>query len=90
MVKGIKFIETYNHDDFCNELYDVVLKYESEGYEVEIKTPHIISECVYSEFDSSVTGVDHIYTCLVLAKEKEEVVVEEKPVEKTTRKAKSE
>ena len=37
MTQGIKFIETYEHDDYCSQLYDAVSEYESQGYTVEIK-----------------------------------------------------
>lgn len=48
MTQGIKFIETYEHDDYCSQLYDAVSEYESQGYTVEIK-PQVEIEADHDE-----------------------------------------
>lgn len=66
MTTGIKFIETYNHDDFCSQLYDAVKGYEEQGYYVDLK-PQVSVEYQHNEFDNTVKGAEHLYTCLVIA-----------------------
>lgn len=66
MTQGIKFIETYEHDDYCSQLYDAVSEYESQGYTVEIK-PQIEIEADHDEFSGNVKEAKHLYTALVIA-----------------------
>lgn len=66
MTTGIKLIETYDHDDYCSQLYDVIQAYESEGYTVDVK-PEIKVERVYNEFNNTVDHSKHLYIALVLA-----------------------
>ena len=66
MTAGIKFIETYEHDDYCSQLYDVVHEYEEQGYTVEIK-PQIEIEADHDEFSGNVKEAKHLYTALVIA-----------------------
>ena len=68
MTTGIKLIETYNHDDYVSQLYDAINGYEGQGYTVELK-PQVTIEYMHNEFDNTVTGVEHLYTCLVIASE---------------------
>lgn len=66
MTAGIKFIETYEHDDYCSQLYDAVSEYEAQGYTVEIK-PQIEIEADHDEFSGNVKEAKHLYTALVVA-----------------------
>ena len=66
MTTGIKFIETYNHDDFCSQLYDAIKCYEEQCYYVDLK-PQVCVEYKHNEFDNTVAGAEHLYTCLVTA-----------------------
>lgn len=66
MTQGIKFIETYEHDDYCSQLYDAVSEYEAQGYTVEIK-PQIEIEADHDEFSGNVKEAKHLYTALVIA-----------------------
>ena len=66
MTQGLKFIATYEHDDYCSLLYDAVSEYESQGYTVEIK-PQIEIEADHDEFSGNVKAAKHLYTALVIA-----------------------
>lgn len=79
MTTGIKLIETYDHDDFCSQLYDTIQAYENEGYAVELH-PEVKIEREYNEFNNSVDHSKHLYLALVLAKTQD--------VQKTTTRAK--
>ena len=69
MTAGIKFIETYEHDDYCSQLYAAVSEYESQGYTVEIK-PQVEIEADHDEFSGNVKDAIHLYTALVIASDK--------------------
>lgn len=66
MTTGIKLIETYDHDDFCSQLYDTIQAYENEGYTVDVR-PEVKVERVYNEFNNTVDHSKHLYIALVLA-----------------------
>lgn len=70
---GIKFIETYEHDDFCSQLYDAVNEYEERGYTVEIK-PQVEIETCHDEFSGNVKEAKHLYTALVIASDPTSVI----------------
>ena len=71
MTQGIKLIETYDHDVYCKELADAIMYYEKQGYDVELY-PQIEVERKPVEFRQDDT-VEHLYTCLVIAKGEEKV-----------------